>query len=265
MRHPFPSVFLAHRTGALALVAFIAALFCPAAQAGQDGVAKSEVALGRTVGNYRLVDQDGRYLPFFKLKGKPVLLSFIYADCPDACPLINQSIAKLLKGMPKGVSSGISVLSVTLDPVDDKPEKLKSYSNEFREFTIWSFVTTDEATLRMMVSDLGFTYEQKDGEIAHMNRLTLLDPSGKVVRHFYGTEFNRSELEGAITTLIEGRTLSDRFTFALDKLMLYCSRYDPAGKTYKVDFKIVAVWGLQFFLILATAVFFLVQRLRRTN
>ena len=261
----FPSISPVRAIRVLVLAIGITASLCAAAKAAQGVLEKSEAVLGRSVANYRLMDQDGRFIPFFSLKGKPVLLSFIYADCPDACPVINQSIAALLKGLPKGVSGGMAVVSVTLDPVQDTPEKLKRYSDEFREFPNWHFVTTDRDTLQSMVSDLGFTYEEKEGNISHMNRLTLLDSDGKVARHFYGTDFNRREMEGAITALIEGRTLGGRLTSVLDKLMLYCSRYDPAAKTYKVDIKIVAVWGIQYFLIFATAAFLLVRRFWRTS
>lgn len=242
------------------------ALYCAQALAAQSVLERSEAAAGRMVGNYRLTDQDGRSLPFFSLRGKPVLLNFIYADCPDECPLITRSIESLLREMPAEMSAGVAVLSVTLNPGEDTPEVLRRYAAGFRKnFPHWRFAVADEATLAMMVADLGFTYEKKEGGIAHLNRLTLLDASGRVARHFYGTSFNRREVEDALAQTLRGETLGNRFSVALDRILLYCSTYDAAAKRYRVDYKFLAVWGVQYLLVLGTAAFFIARKFRRTS
>jgi len=219
-------------------------------------IEKSEASLGRKMGNYRLVDQDGNQFPFHSLKGRPVLLSFMYIDCPDMCLLISQTIEDYLEKIDENLKDKLMVISVSINPKDDTPAKLREYGLAFTEsFENWRFTTTEDGTLAMMVKDLGFTYEKRGDKLEHLNRITLISPDGTVAKHFYGTKLDPKEVNASINSVMQGGGVSRFFTDTFNKLTLYCSNYDQITKTYKIDYQFIVASLAQVLLGLITLLF----------
>lgn len=250
---------------ALVLAAALAVVPLSAVSRAAPGSAvleRSEQAVGRSVRNYRLITQDGAYLPFHSLKGRPVLVSFMYVDCHGPCWLINESLKNMLAAIDPAVTEKLVVLSISIDNHNDNPARLKEYGSAFTDdFEKWIFTTTDDETLGMMVADLGFSYEKKADSLDHLNRLTLIAPDGSVARHFYGVDYDAGDVENAVRDVLDGRTTQGRVKSALSRLLLYCSNYDPVTKTYKVDYTFVFAVILQYILIAATVVYLLRSRI----
>lgn len=242
-------------------VVLLAAVFSvwakPALAEDQQAILKkSELALGRTVGNYRLVDQDWKVIPFNTFRGRVVLVSFMYVDCHGPCFLINDSLENLQSAIPEDLADSLLTLSVTIDTENDTPGKLKEYGLDYTEsFEHWKFVSTDAETLKRMVSDLGFTMEKKDDLIDHMNRLTLVSPDGVVMRHFYGTDYEPKEVEDAVRAVMDGRPLSARLSDTFNQFLLYCSAYDSRTKTFHVDYFLLATAVVQYLLVMLTLIY----------
>lgn len=217
-------------------------------------LARSEGALGRTMGNYRLLDHDGEYFPLYKLKGSPILISFMYIDCNGPCHLINQSIKNLRGRIDPSVMGKMTVLSITLDTQSDSPARLKEYGFGFSNGADnWIFATADRETVDMIVKDLGFDYNKAVNGFDHMNRLTLIGPDGVVLRHFYGVDYDPKEVESAARAAISGSfVITSRLAGAFNSIMLSCSAYDPLTKTYKLSGFLVVQWALQYLLVFGT-------------
>lgn len=226
------------------------------AETEQVMLKKSELAVGRTVGNYKLVDQDWKVVPFNTFRGRSVLISFMYADCHGPCFLINESLEALQSALSEDIADSILTLSVTIDTENDTPGKLKEYGADYTEnFDRWKFVSTDEATLKKMVADLGFTMEKKEDLIDHMNRLTLISPSGVVMKHFYGTDYEPKEIEEAVRTVMAGRPLTAGISDAFSRFLLYCSTYDAETNTYRIDYFLLATAFVQYMLVMGTLLY----------
>jgi protein SCO1/2 len=73
----------------------------------------------------RLRDIDGREVDLKDLRGAPVLVTFVYAQCPDVCPLIMQSLRQVRESSKLGRS--LRVLAVSVDPEGDTPEVVRSF------------------------------------------------------------------------------------------------------------------------------------------
>ena len=104
--------------------------------------------------NFELTNQDGQKLRFFDdcIKDKVVLISFIYTNCPDACPLETARIAQVQGILGDRVGKDVFFYSITIDPKNDTPEVLKEYSTRYQAGPGWQFLTADEnetARLRM--------------------------------------------------------------------------------------------------------------------
>lgn len=246
----------------LMAVAFSCLLFAPTfpsfvfASQADEPTALSELSIGSYVNNYRLVDHNGDFIPFYKFKGGPVLVSFMYIDCQGPCHLINQSLKNLLKTLSPDVSAKTTVLSISLDSQNDPPARLREYGFEFSGGAKnWIFATANADTINSMVKDLGFTYKKTKTGIDHLNRLTLVGPDGKVLTHFYGVDYNPKTVEKALADTIAGRGVTAVVTDAFNSFMLFCSTYDVATDTYKVNTFFLISVIIQYFLVMGTLIY----------
>ena len=234
------------------------------AASADEPTALSELSIGSYVNNYRLVDHDGVFIPFYKFKGGPVLVSFMYIDCQGPCHLINQSLKNLLKSLSPEVSAKTTILSISLDSQNDPPARLKEYGFEFSGGAKnWIFATANVDTINSMVKDLGFTYKKTKTGIDHLNRLTLVGPDGKVLTHYYGVDYNPKTVEQALSDAIAGRGVTAAVTDAFNSFMLFCSTYDAATDTYKVNTFFLISVIVQYILVMGTLIYFLRDKLVR--
>lgn len=108
---------------------------------------RSEVSL--ELPSIQMVRQDGKKVNFRdELKdGRVVVLSFIYTSCTAICPMTSQTIFKL-QGKLGGDLDKVHLVSVSIDPEQDTPEKLAKYADKFHASKFWDHYTgTEEASI----------------------------------------------------------------------------------------------------------------------
>jgi protein SCO1/2 len=100
--------------------------------------------------NSTVMTQRGKPVKFYDdlVKGKIVIISFIYTSCTDICPLTTARIAMLEEKLGDMVGREVFFLSMTVDPEHDTPERLKEYAERFGVGPGWSFVTGKPADIR---------------------------------------------------------------------------------------------------------------------
>src|ERR1700749_2855536 len=79
--------------------------------------------------NLPVVDQGGRQLTFYDdlIKDKIVVIMFIYTSCTDICPITTARMTQIEDNLGDVLGRDIFIISLTVDPVNDTPEKLKAY------------------------------------------------------------------------------------------------------------------------------------------
>ena len=107
--------------------------------------------------NLPVVTQDGKTLKFYDdvIKGKIVLISFIYTNCPDICPLTTARLTQVEDQLGEAVGRDIFFVSMTVDPERDTPEKLKEFATAFDTGPGWLFLTGKPEDIRAINSKLG--------------------------------------------------------------------------------------------------------------
>src|ERR1700674_5172031 len=98
-----------------------------ALSADPDG---SRLAVIRTPADFTLTTQDGDALRLSDLRGKVVLVSFVFTTCNGSCPATTHRMGQaeqLLQDKGLFKDDGVRLLSITLDPARDTPEVLKRY------------------------------------------------------------------------------------------------------------------------------------------
>src|SRR3954462_11865179 len=87
----------------------------------------------RYISNSTVTTQRGKPVKFYDdlVKGKIVIISFIYTSCTDICPLTTARIAQLEEKLGDMIGRDVFLLSMTVDPERDTPERLKEYAERF--------------------------------------------------------------------------------------------------------------------------------------
>lgn len=133
--------------------------------------------------NVPLITQDGKTLHFYDdmLKGKIVLINFIYTECGDSCPLETAKLAQVYKLLGDRMGKDIFFYSISVDPRHDTPAVLKAYAKKFHAGPGWLFLTgkrEDIDTVRKKIGMAGRLDE--DPLTGHTTSLTLgNEPQGQ--------------------------------------------------------------------------------------
>ena len=186
----------------------------------------------------RFRDESGTSVALGEYFGKkPVLLAFVYYECPMLCTQVMNGISTALKVMAFTPGSEFEVVLVSFDPRDtpaSAANKKRAHLEHWgtRETAQgWHLLTGDEASIRRVASAAGFSYRWDEGsaQFAHVSGILVLTPDGRLSRYFYGIEYSPKELRMALVESGEGRIGS-----AVDQLLLYCYHYDPTTGRYGV-------------------------------
>ena len=102
--------------------------------------------------------QDGKSLKFYRelVKGKSVIINFIYTSCTAVCPMSGDNFSKLQAALGERLNKDVFLISVTTDPDIDTAQKLKTWSEKFKQREGWTLVTGDKtAMLKLLVALTG--------------------------------------------------------------------------------------------------------------
>ncbi len=134
------------------------AIGIPAALAGGDQPA----AVGKRWGanyfpNSVVYDQDGKPLHFYDdvIKGKIVVVSFIFTSCKDLCPLTIARLAEVRNRLGDAVGRDVFFVTVSIEPEKDTPAALKAYAETFQTGQGWQFLTGNPDEIKEIRSKFG--------------------------------------------------------------------------------------------------------------
>jgi cytochrome oxidase Cu insertion factor (SCO1/SenC/PrrC family) len=122
--------------------------------------------------NLTVTTQRGKPVKFYDdlVKGKIVIISFIYTSCTDICPLTTARIAQLEDKLGDMVGREVFLISMTVDPKTDTPERLKEYAERFSAGPGWSFVTGKPEDIRA----INYKFGDRSGVISeHRNEIVM--------------------------------------------------------------------------------------------
>lgn len=104
-----------------------------------------------------LLTQEGRKVHFYSdvLKGKVVLISFIYTNCTDICPLLMHNLQDVQDKLGDRFGRDVFFVSISVDPEDDTPEELRKYGERYNAKPGWTFLTGAKEDVDRVVYRLG--------------------------------------------------------------------------------------------------------------
>ena len=104
-----------------------------------------------------VLDQDGRKLHFYNdlVRGKTVAINFIFTTCTTICPPLGATFARVRKDLGERVGRDVELISISVDPATDTPERLKAWGAKFHAGPGWTFVTGDKPAITELLKALG--------------------------------------------------------------------------------------------------------------
>src|SRR5246127_3072111 len=105
---------------------------------------------------FTLVNQEGERFVSTALRGKIVVLDFIYTTCTDVCPLFTANLAQLQRTLKNENKRNVFFVTITTDPEVDSPKVLKAYARRYgANFQNWAFLSGTETQLQEVWKGFG--------------------------------------------------------------------------------------------------------------
>src|SRR5262245_5581874 len=142
--------------------------------------APSRLAVIRAAPDFTLTTQAGDPLRLADLKGKVLLVSFVFTTCNGSCPATTHRMGQVQQALKeRGLDSKgeVRLLSVTLDPVRDTPEVLRRYMRLYdADPATWDFLTgPPEQVGRVIAAWDMWARPAANGQLDHPSRVFLVD------------------------------------------------------------------------------------------
>ncbi len=103
---------------------------------------------GLTLPSFQLRDQDGREVSSQGLRGKAVAVTFLDAECTEACPIIAAQLGQAVRTL--GGGGDVEAVAITVDPVRDTPERIETFLRRFRARKELRYLDGSPADLRLV-------------------------------------------------------------------------------------------------------------------
>lgn len=113
--------------------------------------------------NHILLTQDNKPVHFYDdlLKGKVVLINFIFTTCQGVCSPMTANLARVQSYLAEHLGREVVMISISVDPVTDTPERLKTYADKFKVKPGWYFLTGKKENVDWVLYKLGGYVEDK--------------------------------------------------------------------------------------------------------
>jgi protein SCO1/2 len=163
---------------------------------GQGDASKtSRLAVIEKAPAFALTDQSGKPLSSASLKGKVLLVSFIFTTCNGSCPATTHRMGLVQRELQtRGLLKGdrVRLVSITLDPKRDTPEVLRGYMRLYdADPATWSFLTGPPGEVAKVVAAWQmWARPAANGQLDHPSRVFLVDRGGDI-REIYNLDFLR--------------------------------------------------------------------------
>ena len=111
-----------------------------------------------------VLDQDGNVLHFYSdlIKNKTVAINFIFTNCTTICPPLAATFARVQKEIGDRVGKDVHLISISVDPVTDTPERLKVWGAKFKAGAGWTFVTGEKQEVDKLLNALGAAVSKRE-------------------------------------------------------------------------------------------------------
>ncbi len=206
----------------------------------------------------KFTDENGEAVTLAKYYDgtRPVVISLIYYACPGLCNLHLNGVIDSLKEVDWSAGDKFQYLAISFDPTE-KPDlaakKKKTYMDLYKRPDSekgWHFLTADQTTIDQITKQLGFEYKwnEEAKEWSHASAAIVTTPQGKISRYLDGIMFEPKTFRMALVEATSGKIGT-----LVDRMIWYCSKYDPHLSKYSLyAVNVMKLGGIGIIILLAT-------------
>lgn len=218
----------------------------------------------------QFLDEHGQRVQIGQYFGKkPVVLGFVYYDCPMLCTQVLGALTSTLGVVSLDPGQDYEVVLVSFDP-REKPvqalAKKNEYMNRLKRANAedgWHFLTGEQPEIARLTKAAGFRYvwDEQTQQFAHPTGVIVVTPAGHPARYLFGIDYGPRDLRLALVDASEGKIGS-----VADNLLLFCYHYDPmTGRYGFVIMRVLRIAGVATVLAICGFIFLTVRRERRKS
>lgn len=160
------------------------------------GTEPGRLAVIRPAPSFELIDANDNKASLKSFEGRVLLVGFLFTTCNGTCPATTHRLAKIQDAWNRSGADRqrVQFATITLDPVRDTPEALRSYARLFElDTSNWSLLTGSRDQVEKTLAQWGmWARPTTNGQIDHPSRIYLVDKRGRI-REIYSLEFLRTE------------------------------------------------------------------------
>ena len=171
--------------------------------------AKADARLSRIgpAPDFALTLQDGARIGLADLRGKVVVVTFIYTTCADTCPLLTAKLVGIQRQLGTD-RARVRFVAITVDPKKDTPAALRRYAEGHgAKAPGWLFLTGTEGEIGEVARRYGIYVKKRPaGDVDHTFLTSVIDGEGVLRVQYQGVRFDPGEfLRDLRSLLFEGR------------------------------------------------------------
>lgn len=269
--------FVMHVGRRLALASFCALLCLGSALAQPSGQlppvyegAGLDERLGETLPlDVTLRDETGASVTLRQLMrpDRPLLLNFVYYDCPMLCSILLDGMTNALRQMEWTPGDQFDVATVSFsvgegaDLAARAKEKFATRLGRPAAADGWHFLTGDSTAIGALTQAAGFQFKwvAEQQQYVHPATILFVSPQGVITRYLHGIQFEPRDVRRALVEASSGKIGTP-----LDQAVLFCFKYDPDQGSYVLyAANLMKLGGLLTLVVLGGALFILWRRENR--
>jgi protein SCO1/2 len=131
---------------------------------------------------FALIDQWGRSVRLDDLRGRALVVSFVFTACVEACPIVTAQLARVqARAAAEGLGDRVRFLSITVDPLTDTPAVLARYAAGYGvDLRTWHFLTGPADDVARLTRTLEVGVGPGARGLAHDVPVFFVDSRGRV-------------------------------------------------------------------------------------
>lgn len=204
---------------------------------------RSQSVIGMPVGDFVLLDREGRPVELARYRGKPLLVNFIYTACFQVCPTTTRNLQKAVQNTVDVLGADrFNIISIGFNQPFDSPPAMKNFAVQHGiNLSNWEFLSPSAAILDDLTRNFGFSYVATAAGFDHLNQVTLVDAEGKIFRQVYGEKFTAADLAEPLKAMVAGAAIppqTSTLTEIIERVRILCSVYDPIAGRYRTNYSL---------------------------
>jgi protein SCO1/2 len=215
----------------------------PSSTDPEAAIAYSQAAVGRQIGDFTLVDPNGRDVHLAEYRGRPLVINLVYTSCNDTCPTVVETLYRAVSAAQDALGAdSFAIATIGFDAAHDSPSRMRAYATSHGiSLPNWRFLSAEADTIERLTDKLGFIFFESPQGFDHLAQISVVDANGRIYRHVYGADFEVPALVEPLKDLVFGRGgPPTSIAGIVDRIRLFCTIYDPASGRYRFDYSIFA-------------------------